>query len=234
MPTPAENLTNQGAALLAKGDAASSLASFDAAIQADPKFARAHANRGRARHRLGQLKAAIESFDEAIRLEPAEPRWFAWRAIVRLAQWEFTEALADADAAIHRSPETWEYHLLRGHARYHLRNSEATHDYQRAFEIDPIAMPKRLVEELAAEVLRNANAVIRICEQHLKTHPKDYQSFARRGLTRLLMWDDAAAEADFEACRALDATSNARLDRYIEEAKRKRGTTPGGGSVYSH
>ena len=235
MATASANaLANQGAVLLQSGDTAGAIPLLDAAIASDAGCARAFAMRGRARHRLGRDRLAIEDLNEAIRLEPAEPRWFAWRALVRLAQWEFAEALADADAAIHRAPQTWEHHLIRGHARYHLRDADAGSDYQRAFELDPIAMPKRLVDELAAEVMRNAATVLRACEAHLRTHPRDFQSFARRGVTRLLMGDDAAAEQDFATCRELDESGIPRLERYIEEAKRKRATMPVSGSMYSH
>lgn len=68
VPGPIETMYEDGAALLAKKQAAEAIAQFDNCIKQDPRFTAAYLMRANANYQLGQMDKAIADCDKAIDL----------------------------------------------------------------------------------------------------------------------------------------------------------------------
>lgn len=207
---------------LAGGDPAAALADLDRAIELDPSYADAYANRGSIRHLLGDYSAALADLDRAIDLDPGLASAYNNRGAVRLMQWDLDRAIADFDAALALDPSLHQAYLSRANARYHKRDLDAEADFREAFRLNPAYTATAIIAQMVWWMNHNAQAVLADCEKHLRWNPGDFHSLARRGLLFVLQSRDSAAEPDFQAYRRLNPAGAPLLDLLIAEAQRQR------------
>jgi hypothetical protein len=112
--------------------------------------------------------------------------------------------------------------ITRGNAHYHNRDGAASGDYKAAFRLDPDQTTRELVAIVVDHARRAPGTVLEHCRKHLRIDPDDIMSYARRGLTLLLLGRDAEAEPDFERMRRLDPEWGPLLALLIEGVRQHR------------
>ena len=86
---------NEGNALTRSRAFAEAIASYSRAIELNPGFAEAYANRGVAYVKTGEFDKAITDYNEAIRLEPTRASTYYNRGIAYLEKGDENKAAAD-------------------------------------------------------------------------------------------------------------------------------------------
>jgi serine/threonine-protein kinase len=205
-PAYAEAYSNRGVTRHAQGDLAGALADFDQALRLHPGYAEAYNNRGALRMARRDLNGALADFNEALRLNPNYVEAYDNRAGVHYLRWEHAAAVSDFtrglelyEARTAPADISCRLHIHRGDARYHAGDSAGfVADYRRAFQLNPRAAARLVVERLAADIRSNLRQVLANCAKHLLANHADDIAHARRGLIYLLMGQDADADRDFE------------------------------------
>lgn len=132
------SLIDEGNALEEQGRTAEAMARYDAAVQADPRCARAHLNRGNVLLADGQIEAARGAYQLAI---ASDPQYAA--AHFNLGNLEYgvgscAGALQHYQAAIGLKPDFANAFVAMGNALDGLgRAAEAIASYERALAINP-------------------------------------------------------------------------------------------------
>ena len=138
MPSPAVTLIDEGNALEAQGHPAQAMARYDAAVQADPRCARAHLNRGNLLLGGGRIDEARAAYQRAIECDPHYAGAHYNLGNLNAAAGELTLALANFAAAIALKPDFADAFVALANAQDALgRPAEAVASYQRALEIHP-------------------------------------------------------------------------------------------------
>ncbi|MBO0754593.1 MAG: tetratricopeptide repeat protein [Bradyrhizobiaceae bacterium] len=127
-----------GIASYRSGDFPQAIASFNAAILADPDDAQAHHIRGNAWDEIGDFESALADYDAAIRIDPDNPSVFHDRAIMWQRKGELDRALTDLDRAIRFSFSNARTYCYRGLIWYEKgRHDRAIADFNNAIKLDP-------------------------------------------------------------------------------------------------
>ena len=121
--TPTDDLVKQGEASLAAKDVAGALKAFDAALDADPKNAKAAYYRGRINLVLHKNTNAIADFTSAIIADPTMGVAYSARAEAKIIMKDEKSAFDDLDAGVAASPNVPEVYILR--ATYRMRKGNA-------------------------------------------------------------------------------------------------------------
>jgi tetratricopeptide (TPR) repeat protein len=100
----ADALSARGVALMAQGSHEQALASFDRALELDPRHPEAHNNRAAALHALGRLAEALASCDRALEVRGEHLAAYENRATLLIELGRLSEAEAAIDAAILLAP----------------------------------------------------------------------------------------------------------------------------------
>jgi len=201
-------LIDEGNALQEQGRIAEAMARYDAAVQADPRCARAHLNRGNVLLARGQLDQARSAYQLAIACDPkyAAPHFNLGNLNSRAG--EFEAARANYQQAIGLKPDFADAFVAMGNALDSLRRpAEAIDSYQRALAINPgyaevhfnlalLAMNQGRLH-LAAKSLRSATEL-----------RPDYVA-AHRTLAIVLntLGDSSAAQASLDRALSIDPES---------------------------
>ncbi|MBY0567779.1 MAG: tetratricopeptide repeat protein [Hyphomonadaceae bacterium] len=123
----------------ARGDHASALASYSAAIEADRDMAIAYARRGRAKQAMDMIDEALGDFDAALNRDASLVDARAGRCWLSLQQErDLTRARSDAETAVAAAPNNVEAQLCRGILQ--LRGEEWTQaksSFEAALEVEP-------------------------------------------------------------------------------------------------
>lgn len=229
-PAYAEAYSNRGVTRHAQRDLAGALADFDQALRLSPGYAEAYNNRGALRMAERDLNGALADFNEALRLCPNYVEAYDNRAGVHYLRWEHAAAVADFGRAL-ALYESWtapadvvcRLHIHRGDARYHTGDIAGfVDDYRRAFQLDPRAAARLIIERLAADIRSNLRLVLANCGQHLMANQADDIAHARRGLIYLLMGQDADADRDFEQFHRKHVQKLGLIEILIPEARKYR------------
>lgn len=132
------SLIDEGNALEEQGRTAEAMARYDAAVQADPRCARAHLNRGNVLLAGGEIKEARSAYQLAI---ASDPQYAAARFNLGNLEYgigECARALHHYEAAIGLKPDFANAFVAMGNALDGLgRASEAIASYERALAINP-------------------------------------------------------------------------------------------------
>lgn len=185
----------------------SSLADFDAAIDAGHGGHRVHGLRGLAYYHLSEWDEAERALTEAIERNPLNVDWWYDRAVVRTYSRRFGGAIDDASHAISLDPGYPEAFVARGRGYAGLGQIQnALADYDRAASIAP-EMPDIYAERGLIywnmgdyeRSLADANMLVTL-------DPQRTRSYQRRAQTSLKLerWDEALA--DLDRCDELDPT----------------------------
>jgi tetratricopeptide (TPR) repeat protein len=123
----------------ARGDHASALASYGAAIEADRGMAIAYARRGRAKQAMDDIDGALSDFDAALNRDASLVDARAGRCWLSLQQErDLGRARTDAETAVAAAPTNVEAQLCRGILQ--LRGEEWTQaraSFEAALEVEP-------------------------------------------------------------------------------------------------
>lgn len=143
----AEELSNEGMALLNQGKVKEAIASFDQAIRLDPNLAIAYNDRGTAYFSLGQFLRATQDFDQAIRLVRNDPGLAASayrnRGVVYFYLGQFQQAVQDCDEAIRLDARNAGAYACRAAAYTSLNmDAKAQQDFDQAVKLgyDPVSL----------------------------------------------------------------------------------------------
>jgi len=131
-------LIDEGNALEEQGRSAEAMARYDAAVQADPRCARAHLNRGNVLLARDQIDEARKAYQLAITCDPHYAPAHFNLGNLRRRVGEHERALQDYQAAIHIKSDFADAFVAMANALDDLgRTSEAMESYERALAINP-------------------------------------------------------------------------------------------------
>lgn len=122
--TPADDLVKKGEAALAAKDVAGAMKAFDAALDADPKNAKAAYDRGRINLVLHKNTNAIADFTSAILSDPSLGVAYSARAEAKIIMKDEKGGFEDLDAGVKASPKEPEVYILR--ATYLMRKGDTS------------------------------------------------------------------------------------------------------------
>ena len=120
--TTADDYFLQAQAQINRGDYEDAIATLTQAIERNPSYSEAYAQRGFAHARLAKASAALADSEQAIRLDPQNARAYLVRGLVRSRLGETQDALADADKGINLQPTFAGGYGLRGTIRLLLED----------------------------------------------------------------------------------------------------------------
>ena len=121
---PSDDLVKQGEAALAAKDVAGAMKAFDAAIDSDPKNARANYDRGRINLVLHKNKNAVADFTSAIIADPTMGIAYSARAEAKIIMKDENSGFEDLDSGVKVSPKDPEVYILR--ATYLMRRGNVS------------------------------------------------------------------------------------------------------------
>lgn len=131
-------LIDEGNALEEQGRTAEAMARYDAAVQADPRCARAHLNRGNVLLAGGQIDEAHSAYQLALACDPRYAAAHFNLGNLHSRAGEYEQALHNYQVAIGITPEFADAFVAMGNALDKLgRTSEAKQSYERALAINP-------------------------------------------------------------------------------------------------
>lgn len=120
------------------GDIDGAIDDYDAVLQIDSDYYKAHYNRGLAHYDNHSLSLAIKDFSEVIRLNPQYVKAWYNRGLARYDKHEMEAAIADFSEAIRLDPTLAVAYNNRGLARRAINNlAAALEDFGHALRLDP-------------------------------------------------------------------------------------------------
>jgi tetratricopeptide (TPR) repeat protein len=119
-----EEFVKQGEAALVAKDIAGAMKAFDAALDADPRNAKAAYDRGRINLVLHKNAQAVADFTSAVLSDPTLGVAYSARGEAKIILKDEKGGFADLDAAIAASPKEPEVYILR--ATYLMRKGNAS------------------------------------------------------------------------------------------------------------
>jgi tetratricopeptide (TPR) repeat protein len=135
---PAVQHYDRGVNLAKAGQYEQAIAEFDKAIELDPNYTAAYANRGNVYSQIGQHDKAIADCNKAIELDPDDAEVYGNRAAVYSHMGEHDKAIADYNKAIELDPNYAQAYYNRGIAYSSLGEyDKAIADYTKAIELNP-------------------------------------------------------------------------------------------------
>lgn len=141
-------LNNRGLGHAAKGDHASALADFDAALTIDPTHSTVLDNRGNTHAMAGDIERALADHDSAIKADPENARAWNNRAADYMDMRKLGRALPDLDRALALDPGYGDAYRNRAQVRCHMGFAEgAEADWIAALDtgrVDAAALQRRL------------------------------------------------------------------------------------------
>jgi len=131
-------LIDDGNALEEQGRTAEAMARYDAAVQADPRCARAHLNRGNLLLAGARIDEARAAYQQAIVCDPQYAAAHFNLGNLNFRAGEVERALHDYQAAVAIKPDFADAFVAMANALDRLgRSSEAIESYERALAINP-------------------------------------------------------------------------------------------------
>ena len=94
--------------------------------------------RGYCSKKIGKLDEAYTDFSKAIELDSAQYAAYGHRAYIEISRKNFAQAKADAEQSIALYPEYGYGYLMRGQAKYYLKEEGACADFKQADEMEVI------------------------------------------------------------------------------------------------
>jgi tetratricopeptide (TPR) repeat protein/2-polyprenyl-3-methyl-5-hydroxy-6-metoxy-1,4-benzoquinol methylase len=131
-------LIDEGNALEEQGRTAEAMARYEAAVQADPRCARAHLNRGNVLLAGAQIDEARSAYERAVACDPRYAGAHYNLGNLNSRAGEYERALQSYQVAIDIKPDFADAFVAMGNALDRLgRTSEARQSYERGLAIDP-------------------------------------------------------------------------------------------------
>lgn len=200
---------NLGQARYDPKNPAIALASYEQAIQLDPRGAQGYASRGVLRQQQGDSAGALEDWSQVINLEPRAGEAYNSRGLVRADRGDMVGAIADYTAALRLAPKSTQVLVNRGQARFETRDLKgALADYTRGITLSPTrtdALEGRGLVRLSTGDLRGARADF---DRVLQVDPYSAATLGNRCIARFRLGEARAAEdCDAGVATALPETA---------------------------
>lgn len=175
------------------------------AIELDPKYAHAFADRGAVWRGKGDNDRAINDYSEAIRLDPTYAAAFVDRGIAWRAKGDNAKAIADYDEAIRLDPNDHRAFVGRGNVwLVEGQNDKAIVDYDEAIRLDPKYAPAFAARSIVWVRKGDSDRAIADAEEAVRLDPKDPAAFIHRGYAWRAKGDNDKAIADYDEAIRLD------------------------------
>lgn len=190
---------DRGNALIASGQFAAAVASYDAAVALQPEHARAFCNRGVALERLSRLDEACASYTRAINIDPADALAHFNRAALHRARGRLEQALLDYDRAIQIKPDYAEAYCNRGTLLQALGRADAAlESYDRSIAIQADFDQAYFNRGALLQDRRLWNEALTAYDRTIELNPAHGGAHANRGvvLTELRRAEDALLAFD--------------------------------------
>jgi tetratricopeptide (TPR) repeat protein/2-polyprenyl-3-methyl-5-hydroxy-6-metoxy-1,4-benzoquinol methylase len=131
-------LIDEGNALEEQGRIAEAMARYDAAVQADPRCARAHLNRGNTLLARVEVDEARSAYQLAIDCDPNYAAAHFNLGNLNYRAGEFDHALSNYQTAVHLKPDFADAFIAMAHTLDSLgRTAESVESYERALALNP-------------------------------------------------------------------------------------------------
>ncbi len=220
-PDHAEAYCSRAAIYAKQGNYDAARCDLDMAVKIDPRCGKAFQQRGAVFIKLGEKTKAIGDFEKAISLGPEIATLHGCCGLASQLLHDHKRALRHFDRGIQLSPRIYWMYVQRGNARYHTFDLVGLHeDYRKAFDLRPTLSAALVIRHLQRAIdIDNEHAIVS-CNEFLYIDSHDAVTYAKRGLTLLLLGRDKEAEPDFVVFRKLLPRGDAILGLLIDAAKR--------------
>ncbi len=206
-------LIDEGNALEAEGRTAEAMARYEAAVQADPRCARAHLNRGNVLLAGARIDEARGAYEQAIACDPQYAAGHFNLGNLECRVGEYEQGLQEYQIAVGIKPDFEGAFVAMGNALDALgRASEAIESYERALATNPSNAGVHLNLGVTAATLGRSERAIDSLRRAIEIRP-DYAE-AHHALGRVLVglgnFESAAASLDRAASIAPESAEIAR------------------------
>jgi len=164
---------------------------YTKALEIDPGFAVAYADRGDAHHKKGQLDRAISDYSNAIKIDPRDAVSYVNRGSVYRDKGQDKEAIKDYTVALDINPRFAAPYINRGNVYSKKRQVDrAIKDYTQAIEINPRSSLAYYSRGKAYSDSGRFDQAIRDYSKAIAINPSDTQSYLNRGFINFVKLGD--------------------------------------------
>jgi adenylate cyclase len=177
---------------------------FDKAIEIDPNYAKAYAQRGIIYNEWRQYLKALKESEQAIKLDPNLAWGFNCRGVAYTGLMNYQEAIQDFNRALELEPKfVWPY-CNRSWAYFMLKNyHESLEDANKAIELAPEFSNAYFRRGMAFASLNKFQDAIKDFDKAIELDPTFSLSFLHRGYTFLKLDKTEQALEDLKRAASL-------------------------------
>ena len=220
-PQTAGAYLDRGLLFFSRGDFATAILDFTAAIRMNPDFASAYFQRGLAHYRRNEFTRAVADFTQAIRLNPNWVIAYNNRGLAQTGRGAFDMAIADFTQALRLDPNFASAYSNRGNAHHGRGDLDmAIADYPRAIMINPDHADARFNRGSVHLSMGRLDPAIADLSEAIRLNPGDHRAFVNRGNAHRDRGDFDLAIADYEAALRISPNS-AVAARNLEDVLRR-------------
>ena len=192
-------------------DPEAALASYNRALELQPRHPEALAGRGRLHFALGDTEAALADLTEAIALDPEQSTYAYDRANMRLSVGDTQGAIDDYTQAIQRDDQFVKAYVNRGSARAEWGDDRgAIEDYTQAIELasgTETLAAAHLNRCLSYSNLGEQSAALDDCAAAINLRPSHALAYQNRGLVRRRSLDYQGSLQDYNIAIQIEPNS---------------------------
>jgi tetratricopeptide (TPR) repeat protein len=184
-PSRQENLNplyiRMGDDYFEKGQYDTAIATYNEALQLNPKDVNTYYKRGLARYYLGDYEGAISDYTQALQINPYYGKVYAKIGMARYSLGDYEGAIADYNQAIRLNPNDAIAYKNRADVRSQIGDTQgAFEDYTQAIKINPTLLKDK-----------------QRFPQKITVNPHDAASYKKRGNSRAELGDYEGAIEDY-------------------------------------
>ncbi|NEQ67167.1 MAG: tetratricopeptide repeat protein [Symploca sp. SIO2D2] len=185
------------------------LQQFNRAIELEPKYFEAIAERGMIYRWMKRYEEALQDFNLALELDPKDDWAITNRGVTYGIMERYEEALQDFNRALELDPKSDEAIAQRG-VTYGImeRYEEALQDFNRALELDPKSDEAIANRGTAYMLMERYEEALQDFDRAIELNPKSDEAIAQRGATYILMERYEKALQDFNQAIELNPKSD--------------------------
>ena len=200
----AEEYARRGAAADTRGDRATAMADFDAAIRLNPSDAESFYRRGTVRWENHDNAGARADFDQALKLRPDVPEWLTARGMLLLDLGDDAGAAADFDASVRvtptkENPDLTVADIYESHGRYEQAVSRVSRWIDTHGNDPKLPQAQNSRCWFRAQWGKELDQALADCNAALKGRPTDGAALDSRGLVWLRLGKYDNSIADYKA-----------------------------------
>jgi lipoprotein NlpI len=198
MQSPAEDFFTSAQAKQAKGNLDGAISDYNSAIELDPQYANAYADRGNAKGAKGDLDGAIADYNRTLELDPKNVYAYNNRGLTKQSNGDLYGAIADYNRTLELDPKNAYAYNNRGLAKDDKGDYDgAIADCNRAIELDSKYAKSYRNRGFAKEGKGDVDGAIADYNRAIELDPKYADAYNNRGLANALLRNWAGALADY-------------------------------------